>query len=219
MNWYEIIKDIVIPLLGVCSTIVIGIVIAIVLKRKEEKAKIKSLLIDSYMQFLNVKQKFFEHQVQTFYYQILKDLDRNYDSYFARHANSHITKERIKKKLDTIDAKLEAYDPEDANWTPFTYRFAFLLGAKKYAEEVQILEDNILNSYFKEGATDEFSEKLKIKIKNHEKIKEAMSTSNQNKIDDAIEILYETVAKDYSEFQYRVFNPYANKVADLIDQY
>lgn len=70
VTWYGITKDVVIPLLSLLTTIILGTIIAVLLKRKEEKAKIKTLLIDNYMLYLNVKVKFFEYEMDTFIYEI-----------------------------------------------------------------------------------------------------------------------------------------------------
>lgn len=78
IGWYDITKDIIIPLLSVVTTIVVGTIIAYLLKNKEEKAKIKSLLIDNYMLYLNKKVQFFDHELTSFKYQVFKDIIINY---------------------------------------------------------------------------------------------------------------------------------------------
>lgn len=83
--------------MGVITTIVVGIIIAYLLKNKEEKAKIKTLLIDNYMLYLDKKMQFFEYELTSIKYQILKDMFINYGSYFERHANDHFATEKLGK--------------------------------------------------------------------------------------------------------------------------
>ncbi len=72
INTYNVIKEIIIPGLSVLSTMTIGIFIAIVLKRREENSKIKSLLIDSYLEYLNRRTKFVEFETYLYILHILK---------------------------------------------------------------------------------------------------------------------------------------------------
>lgn len=217
MNWYDVTKDIIIPLLGVLATIVIGIVVAIFLRRKDEKAKIKSLLIDTYMDFLPKRQSFFAHQAKVFEYKIIHDIHENIQTYFSANEASKVS-ERVKRKYDQLCGELERHDLEEGNWTPFTYRFAFLLGAKKYAKKVQPLENDIVNNYMKDGATNHFFEELKNEVKKNENVKQAIILDN-SKMSVGFDELEYFVASKYSEFQVKIFDPYANKVADLIDKY
>lgn len=218
-GWYEILKDIIIPFLGVVSTIVIGVVIAVLLKRKEEKGKIKALLIENYMLYLNKKISFFSYELDNFIYQVYKDIYINYTDFFKLHANSHIPKEKITKRLDDLKIKLRDTDQEASNWSPFTFRFAFLLGKKQYMKEAQKLEDNIVNNYIADKPRKEFIASLKKIIKNDTEIAEGINSSNGNKMDDSLDKLEHLIAKAYSDFQLKIFRPYDNKIADLIDAY
>lgn len=219
IGWYEISKDIVIPLLGVVSTIVIGVVIAILLKRKEEKAKVKSLLIDNYMLYLNKKVNFFSRELDSFTYRVYKDIYINYNDFFEPHANSHFLKEKISTRRDDLKAKLNQNDKEASNWSPFTFRFAFLLGKKQYMKEAQRLEDNIVNNYLGDKPRNEFVDKIKKLIKEDAEIAEGVNSSNLNKMEDSLDRLEHLIAATYNDFQYKIFVPYDNKIADLIDQY
>lgn len=219
IGWYEISKDIVIPLLGVISTIVIGVVIAVLLKRKEEKAKVKALLIDNYMLYLNKKVKFFGHELDRFTYQVYKDIYIDYNDLFEPHANSHFPKEKISKRRDDLKARLRDNDQEASNWSPFTFRFAFLLGKAKYMKEAQKLEDNIVNNYMSDKPRNEFVNKLKKLIKEDTQISDGINSSNAHKMEDSLDKLEYLIATTYTDFQYKIFVPYENKIADLIDQY
>ena len=219
IGWYEISKDIVIPLLGVVSTIVIGVVIAVLLKRKEEKAKVKSLLIDNYMLYLNKKVNFFSHELDSFTYRIYKDIYINYSDFFEPHANSHFAKEKISKRRDDLKVKLRDKDQEASNWSPFTFRFAFLLGKKQYMKEAQKLEDNIVNNYMADKPRNDFVDKLKKMIKEDAGIAEGVNSSNAHKMEDSLDRLEQLIATTYNNFQFKIFVPYDNKIADLIDEY
>ena len=219
IGWYEILKDIIIPLLGVVSTIVIGVVIAVLLKRKEEKAKVKSLLIDNYMLYLNKKVNFFSHELDSFTYRVYKDIYINYSDFFEPHANSHLSKEKISKRRDDLKAKLKDNDQEVSNWSPFTFRFAFLLGKKQYMKEAQRLEDDIVNNYMADKPRKEFVDNLKRLIKDDIEIVEGVNSSNAHKMENSLDRLEHLIATKYNDFQYKIFVPYDNKIADLIDQY
>ena len=219
IGWYQISKDIIIPLLGVLTTIVIGVIIAVLLKQKEEKAKIKSLLIDNYMLYLNKKASFFEQELNSFTYQIYKDIYNNYSDFFEPHANSHFKKEKISNRRDDLKTKLNVTDNEASNWSSFTFRFAFLLGKKKYTKEAQKYEDDIVNNYIADKPRRQFIEKTKKLIKDDNEIAEGLNSSNEHKMEDTLDRLEHLVANAYSDFQLKIFIPYDNKIADLIDKY
>jgi hypothetical protein len=219
ITWYDITKDLVIPLLGVLTTIGVGTIIAYLLKNKEEKAKIKTLLIDNYMLYLNKKVAFFDNELTSFKYQILKDIFISYDSYFKSHANDHLAKEKVSKLRDKLKEKLEQKNQGDTNWSPFTYRFTFLLGKKKYFKHVQPLENAVLKDYISDKARSGFLANLKTQIMSDDVIVEEMNSSNTNKIVDALDRIEFMIAESYTQFQFKIFNPFDTKLADLIDEY
>lgn len=219
VTWYEITKDIIIPLLGVITTIILGTIIAVLLKRKEEKAKIKTLLIDNYMLYLNVIIKFIELESNSFCYQILKDMYIDYTQYFLDHANSHFAKEEIKKRRDKFQGILGKSRQEDGNWSIYTYKFCFLLGTKTYHKEVQQLEDKIVSHILNNEARDKFKNNLKTKIKQSEAIVNKMNSSNVNEIIDGLDKVETLIFISFNEFQRMHFEPYSNKIANLIDRY
>lgn len=63
---YDITRDLVLPFLGIIATVVLGSVIANVLRQKDEKAKIKNLLIDHYMEHLKKARVFFRSGAVSF---------------------------------------------------------------------------------------------------------------------------------------------------------
>jgi uncharacterized membrane-anchored protein YhcB (DUF1043 family) len=219
ITWYEITKDIIIPLLGVITTIVVGIIIAYLLNNKEENAKIKNLLIDNYMSYLDKKTHFFEYELTSFKYQILKDIFINYGSYFEHHANEHFATEKVAKLRDSLKLKLNDINQNDTNWSPFTYRFAFLLGKKNYDKHVQPLENNVVQNYLSDKARNEFLEQLKIKITSSKEITDKMNSSNINKIVDGLDDIEYLISKTYNDYQFRLFNAFDTRIANLIDKY
>ncbi|SEL42118.1 hypothetical protein SAMN04488505_102232 [Chitinophaga rupis] len=219
ITWYEITKDLIIPFLGVITTIVIGTIIAYLLKSKEEKAKIKTLLIDNYMLYLDKKMQFFEYELTSFKYQIFKDIFINYEKYFEQQVNNHFAKEKVAKLRDTFKAKLDSTIQNDTNWSPFTYRFAFLLGKKNYDKHVQSLEDSVVQNYIREKARSEFLEQLKTKIAGNKEVVDKMNSLNTNKIVDALDDIEYLISITYNDYQFRIFNPFDTRIANLIDKY
>ena len=146
ITFYDIAKDVIIPLLGLVTTIVVGTIIAYLLKNKEAKAKVKPLLIDTYMVYLNKKSRFFEHELTVFKYQIFKDIVINFQDYFQPHANDPLVKEKIIKLRDKFKTQLDQSSDDDTNWSPFTYKFAFLLSKRRYSKHVQYWRILLLNT-------------------------------------------------------------------------
>ncbi len=219
LTLYDITKDIIIPLLGVITTIVLGTIIAYLLKSKEEKAKIKTLLIDNYMLYLDIKMHFFEHELTSFKYKIFKDMFINYENYFKPHANDHFAKEKVAKLRDTLKEKLETTAQNDTNWSPFTYRFAFLLGKRNYVKHIQSLEDNVFKNYINDKARIEFLGQLRTTIISNKVILAKMNSSNTNEIVDGLDDIEYLISQSYNDFQFKIFNPFDTKIANLIDKY
>lgn len=218
-TWYDITKDIIIPFLGVVSTIIIGVIIAIILKRKEEKSKIKTLLIDTYMEFLNKEVSFYSYESASFSYYLFKDMYLNYGDYLIVGANSHIPLERIASFRDQFKIKKDSISFEETNWSPFTYKFSFLLGLKKYTTELQELETNISTNYMADMPRSTFIQSLKEKVKRDPIIVQKLNSLNVNQINDALDKIVHIIEVDYNKHQYKFFNPYTSKLADLIDSY
>lgn len=219
LTWYDITKDIIIPFLGVVTTIVVGTIIAYLLKNKEEKSKIKALLIDNYMLYLDKKMQFFEQELTSLKYQIFKDIYINYEEYFESHANDHFAKEKVAKLRDKLKEKLDNINQNDANWSPFTYRFAFLLGKKNYDKHVQSLEDSVVQNYISDKARKEFLQQLKTKITSNKEIVDKMNSSNTSKIVDGLDDIEYLISTAYAGYQFKIFNPFDTRIANLIDKY
>ncbi|MFA9371132.1 MAG: hypothetical protein ACERIH_05440 [Labilibaculum antarcticum] len=215
---YQIFKDIIIPSLGVLSTLTIGIFIALILKRRDEKAKIKSLLIDNYMEYLNKRTCFVEYESLYYSYEILKDIYINYKDYFEDHANRHHPLGLIKETRDTYEIKLESINQVDSAWTPYTYKFCFLLGVKTYNKKAEELENRIVKEIIDDNSRSIFVSDLKQIIRKDDVIVKNMNASNLHMIKHGIDLINEKIAKRYSEYQLKIFKPYDNLIANLIDK-
>ncbi len=219
ITWYEFTKDIVIPFLGVVTTIVVGAIIAYLLKNKEEKAKIKTLLIDHYMLYLNHKLAFFEKELNSFTYRVFSDLLKNYASYFTSHANDGLVKQKIIELRNKFEEKMDLIKDEDSNWTPFTFRFGFLLGKKRYIKKVQQHENNIIKNYLSDTARDNFFLELKKKITLNQEIVDNINSYDFDKVDHALDKVISIIAHSYSDFQFKLFNPFETQIANLVSSY
>jgi len=216
---YEIIKDIIIPLLGVLSTIVIGVYIAIILKRKEEKTKVKSLLIDKYMEYLSKKNGFGENGLDTLKHKIFEHIYYNYSDHFGVNSNRHIPMELILQRRNNLKIKLQNLDQESINWSPLTFQFAFLLGKKRYMKDAQSFEDNIEKKIISEIPQEKLFEKLKDLIRNDKEVSKGINSLNTYEIENSLDKIEYLISVNYDNFQLSAFKPYENKIADLIDKY
>ena len=214
---YQIIKDVIIPGLGVLSTITIGVVIAVILKRREENSKIKSILIDNYMEYLNKRSKFVEYESLIYTHEILKDIYINYNNYFENHSNRHLPMEQVKNLRDSFRQQLDTYNHEEVNWSPYTYKFCFLLGTKTYKKEAQGLENEIVKHIVGETSRLKFISELKIKITENNEIKQNMNALNLSKITNGLDLIVRLITLLYNDYQLKNFKPYDNLIADLID--
>lgn len=218
ITMYQIIKDIIIPGLGVIATIVIGVVLTIILKKREETAKIKSLLIDSYMEYLNRRTKFSEYESLHYIHELLKDIYINYSSYFEDHSNSHLPKKEIEKIIDLFKRKIDGINIDDTNWTVYTFKFCFLLGTKTYNKKAQGLENIIVSEIIEKNSRSNFLSNLKLKVKSDILIKDNINKLNIHCINSGIEMIINFVTYEYTNYQQRIFKPYDNLIADLIDE-
>ena len=215
---YQIIKEIIIPATGILTTMIIGIVIAVMLKRREEKAKIKSLLIDSYMEYLNKRGKFLEYESLHYIHDILTDIYSDYKNYFEDHANSHFPKEQILKTIEVFKRKLDTINMEETNWTVYTYRFCFLLSTKVYNKKAQGIENSIVSGIMQKESRMKFLSELKHEIKENVELRSKMNALNINTINSGIDTIVSSISSKYSNYQLKIFKPYDNLIADLIDK-
>ncbi|MET0946324.1 MAG: hypothetical protein ABWY22_13005 [Flavobacterium sp.] len=143
---YALIKDIVIPILGIVITIVIGYIINNSLKNKEEKAKKKLLLIDSYMEYLKARTDDTIYYTLLAKYEILNSILINHNQYLQQR-NLTVASESLHEIIAELFQELQKLGNRHSNWSDYTYKFSFLLGTIVYLKEVdhleKILENNI----------------------------------------------------------------------------
>lgn len=219
IGWYEITKDIIIPLLGVISTLVIGIIIALFVKNKERKAKIKDLLIDHYMDYLAVRTDSIEHDINTTIINILSEIKLESDTYFKGNANWHLPFQIIKERLQELRDKLKNFENVNTNWSIYTYRFAFLLGKKSYFKEALPLENNITAELVSSAKLNSVKKNILVKIQKDSELMSELNSSDSDKINRALDKIFRIVVTDFNQYQFSFFNPYNTKLAELINKY
>lgn len=218
-GWYEITKDIIIPLLGIISTLVIGIIIALIIKNKERKAKTKDILIDHYMDYLNVRTAAVEYEINDLIKKILLEIKLESDNYFKDNANWHLPIQIIKERLGELGERLKNLESINTNWSVYTYRFAFLLGKKSYFKDALPLEKNITSELISGLKLVSVRNNILDKIKKDSELMSELNSSNSVKIHGALNRIYRIVATDFNEYQFALFNPYNTKLAELINEY
>ena len=217
-SWYDIIKEIFIPSMGVISTIFIGTIIAVFLRRKEEKTKIKGLLIDNYMLYLNKKVLFIDYELANIKYQIFRDLIVKYDDYFNGY-ECPILQDKINNTFYEIDLELKGKSKEVVNWTHYTYIFCFLFGKKVYDKKVQPFEDIFVAKYFSDESRAQYFNEIKRNIISNKKLINNMKSHDTIMIESALNETLYLIGVSFSDHQRKIFNPYDNRIADLIDKY
>lgn len=219
ITWYEITKDIIIPTLSIVATLIIGILIAIILKRREEKGKSKQLLIDTYMDYINRRINKYSFDCVAITYDLYIDLFINYSDYFDDHANSHLATNLVKQRRENYLKKVEEYNYTDINWSFYSIKFSLLIGRDKYNKEAKELELNINKAINSEQSNMNFLLKLKKEIRENDRICENMNALNTNKIEYGLDMIEACVTKKYNNYQLSLFKLYDDKIADLINEY
>lgn len=133
-------KDIILPIAQIVSTLLVGGGLAFYLNRRSNRDKIKGLLIDSYMDYLVIYKNFYLAELNSFSISVYKKLLAERKSSLNISIEMEIEK-IIKQKKAEYDKK---WIDENASISLSTYKFAFLLGSKKYLEKLQELETNWL---------------------------------------------------------------------------
>lgn len=108
IGWFEIFKDIVIPSLSIAATVTIGIVIAIALKKREEKSKIKQLLIDNYMDYLTARTKNVMYETEAMIYEVLNEILIKRSEYLT-NSNWYFSFDIIQKTAAESKQKAKEY--------------------------------------------------------------------------------------------------------------
>lgn len=215
IGWFEIVKDIVIPSVSILATVIIGIIITIALKKREEKSKIKQLLIDNYMDYLTARTKDVIYETEAMCYEVLNEILIKRAEYLTS-ANWHITFDIIQKRAEESKAKSQEYENNENNWSYFTYRFTFLIGEKKYFKEALPLEKIIEQNMLQRNSRKKFKDEMMKKVSENQEILIKLNTSDKFTIESGIHQIIESIVYDYNDYQFKNFNPYNVKIAKLI---
>ena len=213
-DWFILTKDILIPGLTLLSTILLGTIIAFILKNREENHKRKSLLIDTYMNYLDARIKHSESHLIHLFINILNDFLIDQSKFIITDANWHLKIPVIKERL--LKEENNLYLSED-NWSFYTYKFCFLLGLKKYRKHLQMLEDDIAENLLDTVKNKIYYDNLVKLIFEDKIITEGLCSSNQNIVKISLDNIKLKIAENYVTYQKKYFQPYDNKVADLIN--
>ena len=219
ITWYEIFKDIIIPILSIITTLIIGIIIAIILKRREEKGKSKQLLVDTYMEYINRRINRYSYDFDSNMYDMYNDIFINYVDYFEDHTNSNLATDSVKVRRERFLEKVEKYDNTDINWSFYAIKFSLLLGREKYNKEAKGLEKIINQKINSEQAIMDFLLQLKGEIKEDKRICNYTNASNKSKIEYGLDMIESHINKRYTNYQLSIFKPYDDKIADMISEY
>lgn len=219
IGWFEIVKDIVIPFLGIISTLIIGIVIANILRKKEERTKKKEMLIDSYMQYLEARNISIDFEISYVRYEVLNNIIIDSNIFFKGNANSHIAYKIIRGRLDELKEEVKSLQSKSNEWSLYTFKFSFLLNKKKYLENVKVFEDRILKNLLSEDSLKTLITNLTNAIKLDQGLLEQLNSLNTYKIELAIHKIENIVSRQTNERQRKYFEPYNQKIEDLINEY
>lgn len=214
-NWFAIVKDIIIPGLTLIATISIGTFIAFILKNREEKEKRKSILIDTYIDYLNIRAEELDTNINNTYKKILNDILINSKQFIGDDAKWD---NKDKLIVETLQSEEKQKTYINNNWSFYTYKFCFLLGTKKYKSHLQNLETRIIENLYDNTKNDDFYRNLVNEAFNTSEIKEGLLSSNQNVVKLTIDKIKGIVAEKLNNRQRLYFQPYDSKVADLIDK-
>ena len=197
IGWFEIIKDIVIPLLGIFSTLIIGIIIANLLRKREEKNKIKELLIDTYIQYLEARNNNIDFQIRYLRYEVLNRIIINHKVFFSDNTSYKMAFEAIKLRLDELQIEVKEIQNKSSDWSLFAFKFYFLIGKEKYSK-VRIFENEILENLLKDNSLSNFSENITEQFKSNKNILKKLNSSDVFQIETAMHLIEDEVAKKYN---------------------
>ncbi|WP_300568916.1 hypothetical protein [Flavobacterium sp.] len=214
---YDFIKDIVIPILAIVITIGIGYIINNSLKDKEEKAKKQLLLIDSYMDYLKARTDDNMYFTLLTKYEILDYINMNYLGYLI-NPNDLIARKKLNEINEEFYQELKQLGKTHSNWADYTYKFSFLLGKKAYSKEVMSLEKIIEDSRKDSSHKANFNNSILEKIRNSSEILGNLNSGNEYLVDFAITSIENLVIDEYYKYQFQIFDPYNQKIADLINE-
>ncbi len=142
------ITEIVLPCTEIIVTLIVGIIVASSLKKREERSKIKSTLIDDYIAFLKV--------ILDLYKEFLRSNESNI---YKKLAECYVINEDNKSSLTKLSEALNNNVPKESpieNWFYYTHRFTLLLGIKNYHKHLQNLEDKVMDELLNSDAVQNY---------------------------------------------------------------
>jgi hypothetical protein len=215
VGWFEFTKDIIIPCVSIIATVFIGFIISFALKKREEKTKIKQLLIDNYMDYLTARTKDVVYETEAMIYEVLNEILIKRADYLV-NSNWHFSFDIIQKAAEESKAKAKEYENNENNWSYFTYRFTFLIGEKKYFKDALPLEKIIETNMLQRDSRKIFKQSIIGEIKQNDEILNNLNTSDKFKIELGVHQIVEMIVYNYNDYQFKYFNPYNIKIAKLI---
>lgn len=213
IGWFEITKDIIIPGLTLIATVAVGTIIAFLLKNRDEKLKRKSILIDTYMEYMKLRVDDTSDKVNYFFTFILNELITDEKKYLRQTSNWHLNRKVI---IERFDIETKNYKKSVDSWVFYPEKFSFLIGSKKYSKDVKKLEENI--AYYLQTPTEvqKYFYSLKEKIFADEYVTMGLTSSNLNETINALNKMEGIIASDYNRFEKKIFEPYNQKISELI---
>lgn len=216
INWFEIITKIIIPTLSIISTLTIGVIIATALKRKEERSKIKQLLIDNYMDYLSAKNIDTNNHINFVAYEVVNEILINPHLYITK-AISDENFDIIKAKAIEFRQKVDdSNDNNSYHWSLFMHRFAFLLGKKLYNKEVVELKNNIDKYILGKNIIDNFIATTLNEVALNKTILKNLNSNETFEIEMAIYHIQRLIQGNYIDYERKYIEEYNATIADLI---
>ena len=207
------------PIADLLIKIIIGIIVVIYLHRRTYRDKIKEKLIDSYIEYLDKYKNFTKYELyldrKIFYIKLLEIIKANITDKSTQEA----ALQKINIELQNINTDYDDnwYETK-ADFTPYTYKFCFLIGARYYFKHIQPLENELTNYLLDNSRHERTINKIISKI---ECAKEITNLSISN-IDEIISSIKESYSKEiitiHQKENMKHFNKYSNKIADKIDK-
>jgi hypothetical protein len=219
LTWYKITKDIIIPLLSILTTVTIGIIIAIILKRREEIKDKKKLLTESYMEYLTSYSESLVKGCHSIFYEIFKEILFNYENYLESKSNKHVIVDKIKIRMDKYLIEHTQMKLGPTNLILLILRMTLLLEKDKYVKEMFNL---IGSNYAKYNSPEDrkgLVNSILDQIKNDSEIKKKMNSDELLDIEFGLDLI-ERLANDvHDKKHWETFSPITVKLSERIYKY
>jgi hypothetical protein len=219
ITWYTITRDIIIPLLGILTTITIGVVIAIILKRREEKTNKKQLLVDNFMDYFTTWTNNNIKDIQSATHEVFKEIFNNYGNYFEPHAHQQLFLEKIWTRMDKYSNEYSQAFIRDMYMPLFAIRFTFLIEKEKYVKEMMTLSNDVVRKYYSPEAKKNRVDSILDQVKRNTAILDIINKGNPADYDQALDLTEKLVEEIIQKQQFEICMPYNAKIVELIYKY